>query len=151
MLKSLLRASLPSFARLRRAAQTFVATPDPAAAAAPAPASGPAGHPVTFSIYERARNDNWQWFAAPPFSDNYFLPPIPAPHQRRPAHPSLGLAGELAQTWVGGVPKRCRRPPSPRRASSDFGGTYYAANGNNSEPAAAFFKQGFLRYQRRRR
>ncbi len=28
-----------------------------------------------------------------------------------------------------------------------LGGTYYASNGNNTEPAAAFLKQGYVRYR----
>src|ERR1700733_14719434 len=38
--------------------------------AAPAAAPAPA-HPVNFFVYERARLDAWQWFAAPPEKSTY--------------------------------------------------------------------------------
>ena len=53
---------------------------------------------------------------------------------------------ELAQAWVGGVPSDAVSPVTAQ-GQLGLGGTYYAANGNNTEPAAAFFKQGFLRYR----
>jgi hypothetical protein len=125
-------------------AQPAVSTPEPAAAGA-APAPVPASHGVTFSIYERARNDTWQWFAAPPFNDNYsYLQSLLR----------IGVAqrinrwdwqAELEQTWVGPLPNHSVSAASAQ-GQLGFGGTYYAANANNTEPAAAFFKQGFIRY-----
>ncbi|MGB9028529.1 MAG: alginate export family protein [Acidobacteriaceae bacterium] len=124
------------------AAQTFVSAPN---AAAPATQAAPAGDPVTVSIYERARNDNWQWFAAPPSNNSYsylqsFLRISVAQRIHR-----WDWQAELAQGWVGGVPSDAVAPVSAQ-GQLGLGGTYYAANGNNTEPAAAFFKQGFLRY-----
>jgi hypothetical protein len=125
------------------AAQTFVSAPGAAAPAAPAAA--PAGDSVTFSIYERARNDNWQWFAAPPSNDNYsYLQSLLRISVAQRIH-HWDWQAELAQTWVGGVPSDAVATVSAQ-GQLGLGGTYYAANGNNSEPAAAFFKQGFLRY-----
>ena len=90
------------------AAQTVVSAPD---AAAPAtPAAAPA-HPVTFSIYERARNDNWQWFAAPPSNDSYsYLQSLLRISVAQRIH-HWDWQAELAQAWVGGVPQRlgCHR------------------------------------------
>ncbi|HEX4308451.1 MAG TPA: alginate export family protein [Acidobacteriaceae bacterium] len=125
-------------------AQTFVAASDPSAAS-PAPATAPAGHPVTFSIYERARNDNWQWFAAPPYDNttSYLQSLLRISIAQRIHH--WDWQAELAQTWVGGVPSDAVSAVSAQ-GQLGLGGTYYAANGNNSEPAAAFFKQGFIRY-----
>ena len=124
------------------AAQTVVSAPD---AAAPAtPAAAPA-HPVTFSIYERARNDNWQWFAAPPSNDSYsYLQSLLRISVAQRIH-HWDWQAELAQAWVGGVPSDSVATVSAQ-GQLGLGGTYYAANGNNTEPAAAFFKQGFLRY-----
>jgi hypothetical protein len=139
------------------AAQTFVAasdssvaTPDSSAApepsaAAPATGTAPAGHPVTFSIYERARNDNWQWFAAPPYDNttSYLQSLLRLSMQQHIHH--WDWQAELEQTWVGGVPDDAVSTVAAQ-GQLGLGGTYYAANGNNTEPAAAFFKQGFIRY-----
>ena len=101
--------------------------------------------PVTFSIYERARNDNWQWFAAPPSNDSYsYLQSLLRISVAQRIH-HWDWQAELAQAWVGGVPSDSVAPVSAQ-GQLGLGGTYYAANGNNTEPAAAFFKQGFLRY-----
>jgi Alginate export len=126
------------------AAQTYVAPSDPSAAS-PAPTDTPSGHPVTFSIYERARSDNWQWFAAPPYSDSYsYLQSLlRISVAQRVNH--WDWQAELAQTWVGGVPSDSVSPVSAQ-GQLGIGGTYYAANANNTEPVAAFFKQGFIRY-----
>ena len=125
------------------AAQTFVSAPGAAAPAAPAAA--PAGDSVTFSIYERARNDNWQWFAAPPSNDTYsYLQSLLRISVAQRIH-HWDWQAELAQSWVGGVPSDAVATVSAQ-GQLGLGGTYYAANGNNTEPAAAFFKQGFLRY-----
>jgi hypothetical protein len=105
----------------------------------------PAGHPVTFSIYERARNDTWQWFAAPPASEtySYLQSLLRISFAQRLAH--WDWQGEIAQAWVGGVPKDAIAPVAAQ-GQLGLGGTYYASGGNNTEPAAAFFKQGFVRY-----
>ncbi|MGC2298708.1 MAG: alginate export family protein [Acidobacteriaceae bacterium] len=125
------------------AAQTFVAPPDPAAA--PATASAPAGNPVTFSIYERARNDNWQWFAAPPYTNTYsYLQSLLRISVAQRVH-RWDWQAELEQTWVGGVPNHAVSAVTAQ-GQLGLGGSYYAANSNNTEPVAAFFKQGFLRY-----
>jgi Alginate export len=115
-------------------------------AGVPAAAPNPPRHPLSFSIYERARNDNWQWFAAPPYNNSYsYLQSL--------LRLSVGQRidhwdwqAEVAQAWVGGVPSDAVAAVAAQ-GQLGLGGTYYAANGNNSEPAAAFFKQGFLRYR----
>ena len=135
-------------------AQTLVTAPDAgsapsantaAAPAAAAAASTPPSHPVTFSIYERARNDTWQWFAAPPYNDSYsYLQSL----LRIGVAQRIGhwdWQAELEQPWVGPLPNDSVSPVSAQ-GQLGLGGTYYAANANNTEPAAASFKQGFLRY-----
>jgi hypothetical protein len=125
-------------------AQTIIDTPDPASAA-PAAAPAPASHGVTFSIYERARNDNWQWFAAPPYNDSYsYLQSLlRISVAQRINH--WDWQAELTQTWVGPLPDHSVSTVSAQ-GQLGLGGTYYAANSNNTEPVAAFFKQGFVRY-----
>jgi hypothetical protein len=115
------------------------------APAARAPQPAPAGHPLTFSVWERARNDNWQWFAAPPYNNtySYLQSLLRLSVSQRINH--WDWQAEIAQTWVGGVPNDAVSTVSAQ-GQLGIGGSYYAANGNNSEPVAAFFKQGFIRY-----
>ena len=111
-------------------------------AAAPAPA----GHPVTFTVYERARLDTWEWFAAPPEANTYtylqsLLRLSLTQHINR-----WDWQLELAQPAVLGAPDNAVAPVSAQ-GQLGLGGTYYASSGNNADPAAAFLKQGFIRYQ----
>jgi hypothetical protein len=137
-------------------AQNPAVTPSPASNPGPAPGSvpapaarapqpAPAGHPLTFSVWERARNDNWQWFAAPPYNNtySYLQSLLRLSVSQRINH--WDWQAEIAQTWVGGVPNDAVSTVSAQ-GQLGIGGSYYAANGNNSEPVAAFFKQGFIRY-----
>ena len=130
-------------------AQTVVSAANPDSGSAPAAASAPApqssAHPVTFSVYERARNDTWQWFAAPPYSDNYsYLQSLlRIGVAQRLTH--WDWQAELTQAWVGNVPDDAVSPVSAQ-GQLGLGGTYYASGGNNTEPAAAFLKQAFIRY-----
>jgi hypothetical protein len=101
--------------------------------------------PVSISVYDRTRVDAWQWFAAPPQSETYgYVESLLR----------LGMAQhikqwdwqlELSQPSVLGAPSDAVSPISAQ-GQMGLGGTYYASNGNNSYPAAAFLKQGFLRY-----
>jgi hypothetical protein len=102
-------------------------------------------HPVTFSVYERARLDTWQWFAAPPEANTYTylqsLLRISA--AQRLAHWDWQL--ELSQPAVLGLPSNAVSPIAAQ-GQLGLGATYYASSGNNADPAAAFLKQGFVRY-----
>jgi hypothetical protein len=101
--------------------------------------------PVSISVYDRTRVDAWQWFAAPPQSNTYgYVESLLR----------LGVAQrikqwdwqlEMSQPSVLGAPSDAVSP-IPAQGQMGLGGTYYASNGNNSYPAAAFLKQGFLRY-----
>jgi len=125
-------------------AQTIIDTPD-AAPAAQSAAPAPASHGVTFSIYERARNDNWEWFAAPPYSDSYsYLQSLLRISVAQRVN-RWDWQAELAQTWVGPLPDHSVSTVTAQ-GQLGLGATYYASNTNNTEPAAAFFKQGFIRY-----
>ncbi len=108
------------------------------------PAATP--QPVSFSIYDRTRVDSWQWFAAPPESETYGY----AESLLR-----IGVAQkldrwdwqfELAQPAILDAPTNAVSPVSAQ-GQLGLGGTYYASNGNNDYPAAAFLKQGFVRYR----
>ncbi len=115
------------------------------APSAAAPAHAPARHPLTFSVWERARNDNWQWFAAPPYNNrySYLQSLLRISVSQRVNH--WDWQAEVSQAWVGGVPSDAVSTVAAQ-GQLGLGGSYYAANGNNSEPVAAFFKQGFIRY-----
>ena len=62
-----------------------------------------------------------------------------------PATAPLGLAAGTGQPSILDAPSDAVSA-NPAQGQLGLGGTYYAANGNNSWPAAAFLKQGFLRY-----
>ncbi len=113
---------------------------------APCPAQQGASHlPVSIFVYDRTRVDTWDWFAAPPESNTYgYVESLLR----------LGVAQrinnwdwqlELAQPSVLGLPNDAVSPVTAQ-GQLGLGGTYYASN-NNTEAAAAFLKQGFLRYR----
>jgi hypothetical protein len=103
-------------------------------------------HPVSFSVFDRTRVDAWQWFAAPPESATYgYVESLLR----------LGIAQkldrwdwqlEMAQPAILDASTDSVSPVSAQ-GQLGLGGTYYASNGNNAFPAAAFFKQGFVRYR----
>jgi len=116
-----------------------------AALSAHAQNTHPSGSPVSFNIYERARADVWQWFAAPPESETY-------PYGESLLRISVSQRikkwdwlAELSQPAIFDAPKDAVSPISAQ-GQLGLGGTYYASNTSNSYPAAAFFKQGFIRY-----
>jgi hypothetical protein len=103
------------------------------------------GLPVSISIYDRTRVDTWQWFAAPPKSETYAyvesLLRLSVAQRIRQWDWQL----ELAQPAVLGLPSDAISTVTAQ-GQLGLGGTYYASNANNTEPAAAFLKQGFIRY-----
>jgi hypothetical protein len=127
-------------------ASVLVAALVPAAAAnAQTPPQGPAGHSISVSVYERARADSWQWFAAPPESSTYgYLQSLLRIGVAQRIH-RWDWQLELAQPAVLGLPNDAVSPVSAQ-GQLGLGGTYYASGGDNPDPAAAFLKQGFLRY-----
>lgn len=110
--------------------------------AQPAPSSN---SPVGISVYDRTRVDAWQWFAAPPQSEaySYVESLIRLGIAQRTKHWDWQL--ELSQPTVLGLPSNSVSPVTAQ-GQLGLGATYYASNSNNTEPAAAFLKQGYLRY-----
>jgi hypothetical protein len=102
--------------------------------------------PVSISVYDRTRVENWQWFAAPPQSETYsYVGSL----LRAGVGQTLGRFDwqlELSQPSVLGAPSDAVSP-IPAQGQMGLGGTYYSANGNNSNSAAAFLKQGYFRYR----
>lgn len=112
---------------------------------APAQSTSVSNSAITVSIFDRTRMDAWQWFAAPPTNNSYaYVQTL----QR------LGIAQhlhrwdwelELSQPAILAAPNDAVSPVAAQ-GQLGLGGTYYASNGNESYPAAAFLKQGYLRF-----
>jgi hypothetical protein len=102
------------------------------------------GYPVSISVYDRTRVDSWQWFAAPPEANTYgyveSLLRIGVAQSLRRWDWQL----ELAQPAVLDAPNDAVSFVTAQ-GQLGLGATYYASN-TNSYPAAAFLKQGFVRY-----
>ncbi len=111
----------------------------------PAPRSFGQSSPVSVSVYERARINTWQWFAAPPESETYsYVESLLRISVAQQIH-HWDWQLELAQPAVLGLPSDAVSPVAAQ-GQLGLGGTYYASSNNNTEPAAAFLKQGFVRY-----
>jgi len=100
--------------------------------------------PISVSIYDRTRVNAWQWFAAPPEDNTYgYVESLLRISVAQRIHRwDWGL--EVAQPAVLHTPSTAISPIAAQ-GQLGLGGTYYAANAN-TEPVAAFFKQGYLRY-----
>ena len=107
-------------------------------------AQSSSGSPISVAVYDRTRVDSWQWFAAPPYANTYgyvesLLRVGVAQHVRR-----WDWQLELSQPAVLDAPSDAVSSVTAQ-GQLGLGGTYYASN-TNSYPAAAFLKQGFVRY-----
>jgi len=124
---------------LTAAVSTLLATP---VAAQSAPTANSA---ISVSVYDRTRMDAWQWFAGPPANNSYAYVQslVRLGIAQRIRHWDWSL--ELSQPAVLDAPDNAVSSIGTQ-GQLGLGGTYYAANGNNSYPAAAFLKQGFIRY-----
>lgn len=100
---------------------------------------------VRVFVYDRTRMDAWQWFAAPPYENSYAyvqtLQRLGMTQQFRRWDWEL----EIAQPSVLDAPDDAVSAATAQ-GQLGLGGTYYASNSNNSYPVAAFFKQGFVRF-----
>lgn len=116
-----------------------------ASASTLASAQAASSSPVAVNVLDRTRVESWQWFAAPPQSETYgyaeSLLRVALAQKIRNVDWQL----ELSQPSVLGAPSDAVSPLTAQ-GQMGLGATYYAANGNNSNAAAAFLKQGFVRY-----
>ena len=101
--------------------------------------------PVTVNVYDRTRVDAWQWFAAPPQTETYGYVESLLRVSVSQRIKNWDWQLELSQPSVLGLPEHSISPAP--QGQLGLGATYFAANGNNSNAAAAFLKQGFLRYR----
>lgn len=106
--------------------------------------SPPGNIPVSISVYDRTRVDAWRWFAAPPEENSYgYVESLLRVGVSQRIH-RVDWSLELAQPSVLALPNNAVSPVTAQ-GQLGLGGTYYASN-VNSNPAAAFLKQGFVRY-----
>lgn len=131
--------SLPLFACLPLAASLTLGLPS-----ATAQSSSSNKAPINVFVYDRTRMDTWQWFAAPPTSNSYgYVQSLQRIGMVQRLH-RWDWELELSQPAIFDVPVNAVSPVSAQ-GQLGLGGTYYAAN-NSSYPAAAFLKQGFVRF-----
>ena len=101
--------------------------------------------PVNFSVYVRERGNVTQWFSAVPDPEQYAHQDslIRLSLSQRVKHfdylVEVGQSAELA------LPNDAVSSVAAQ-GQLGLGGTYYASNGNNQDPAAASFRQGYVRY-----
>jgi hypothetical protein len=106
----------------------------------------PASTPVSISVYDRTRLQNWQWFEAPPQAGTYsYVESLLRIGVAQSIH-KIDWQLEVSQPAILGAPSNSISPVTAQ-GQLGLGATYYAANGNNSNAAAAFLKQGYLRYR----
>lgn len=112
---------------------------------AQAPPSPTNSLPVSISVFDRTRVASTQWYTATPDAATYgYVESLLRVGVAQHVH-NLDWQLELAQPAMLGLPDDAVSPVAAQ-GQLGLGGTYYASNGNNTYPAAAFLKQGFLRY-----
>ncbi len=105
----------------------------------------PARHPINIFVYERARAQGWQWYEAPPYQNSYGFGESLLRFGLSQTIKQWDWRLEITQPWVIDAPDKAVSNVTAQ-GQLGFGGTYYASNGNNSNPAAAFLKQAYARY-----
>lgn len=92
----------------------------------------------------RARIEGWDWFAAPPYENSYAYVDSLLRLSLSQSVQHWDWKLELSQPAILDAPSNAVAPGA--QGQLGLGATYYASSSNNSYPAAAFFKQGYLRY-----
>ncbi|AFL89544.1 hypothetical protein Terro_3327 [Terriglobus roseus DSM 18391] len=105
--------------------------------------------PLTVSVWDRQRVNVTQWFSATPNAALYGHVDslLRIALQQRIKH--IDWTAELSQNSELWLPNDAVSPVAAQ-GQLGLGGSYYASNGNNRFPAAASFKQGWLRYHFKR-
>ena len=111
----------------------------------PRPATTTQNSAVDFSIYERARMENWQWFAAPSQSATYSFAESLLRIGISQAARKFDWQLEVSQPSVLFAPDHAVSPVTAQ-GQMGLGATYYVSNQGNQDSAAAFLKQGYIRY-----
>ncbi|MBB6142219.1 hypothetical protein HNQ77_000157 [Silvibacterium bohemicum] len=110
----------------------------------PNPSSSPNPHPIVFNVYDRSRSVAWDFFAAPPYTETYGYGESLLRLSVSQKLPQWDWLAELTTAAMIDLPTQSVSKVTAQ-GQLGLGGTYYASNGNNDYPAAAFFKQGYLR------
>ena len=126
-------------------ATLLLSAPLPVLAQSAPPPATPPTTPATLSAIIRERTNATQWFAATPHAEVYghqdSLLRLSVQQRLR----RFDYMAELGQSAEIALPSDAVSPVAAQ-GQLGLGGTYYASNGNNTDPAAASFRQGFLRY-----
>ena len=101
---------------------------------------------MSITVYDRTRLDTWQWFAATQHAEVYAYVESLLRIGVAQRIQRFDWQLELSQPSLLGLPKDAVSRVTAQ-GQLGLGGTYYASNGNNTLPAAAFLKQGFIRYR----
>ena len=98
--------------------------------------------PVSISIYDRTRSENWQWFAAPPQSETYsYLHSLLRIGISQTAH-KIDWQLQLSQPALLFAPADAISDSCSGQLG--LGASYYAASENNRNAAAAFSSRVML-------
>lgn len=101
--------------------------------------------PLTISVWDRQRVNVTQWFSATPNAEQYGHVDSLLRIALQQRVKRIDWTAELSQNSELWLPNDAVSTVSAQ-GHLGLGGTYYAHNGNNRFPAAASFKQGWLRY-----
>lgn len=118
---------------------------DAQSAPSPRPAAAPSSTPTITAVL-RERTNVTAWFAATPASETYAFQDSLLRLSLAQRVRQWDYQLELGQSTEISLPIDAVSTVAAQ-GQLGLGGTYYAANGNNSNPVAASFRQGFLRYR----
>ncbi len=106
---------------------------------------GSGSTPATYTVTIRERTNVTEWFAGTPAAEKYAYQDslLRVSVAQRIRHWDYQL--ELGQSAELALPSDAISS-FPAQGQLGLGGTYFAANGKNNDPAAASFRQGFVRY-----
>ena len=129
------------------AAFSLLATVASAQSAAPAVSAAPATTlPFSISVLDRTRTNAVNFYGDAPYTTTYPYVEELLRISVAQRFKHLDYQLELSENNVFDVPTTSVDPVAAR-GQLFLGGTYYAANTSNTLPAAASFKQGFLRFR----
>ncbi len=143
-----MRRLICSFVLLSAGAGLFGQTQTPSSQLQPAATQAKKSskiQPINYFLYERARLQAWQWYAAPPYENKYRYGESLLRFGMSQVAGSWDWRLEATQAMIIMAPLYAVSPVTAQ-GQLGFGGTYYASNGNNFFPAALFLKQGYARY-----
>jgi hypothetical protein len=115
-----------------------------APASSPPAEASPSASPVAIRVYDRSRTNAYDWYSDPPYTSTYSMVEQMLRISVSQKIKRFDWLLELSSDDVFDVPTTAVSPVTAQ-GNLGLGGNYYAANANTL-PAAAAFKQGYLRY-----